>query len=96
MLSLASVVQQSPEVMATRAGAELIMVSIETGNYYGLAELEREVWDAIAQPKRVLDVVDQLTSSYDIDVVSCQAQTLSFFQALWDEGLLQVQNESDD
>ena len=94
MLTLNSIVQRNPEVIAAEADQDLIMVSIATGHYYGVSDVARDIWDAIESPKRVSDLVDDLTASYRIDSSSCGDQTLSFLEALLDEGLLQVKDGS--
>jgi Coenzyme PQQ synthesis protein D (PqqD) len=92
MLTLNSIIQRSPEVIAAEADQDLVMVSIATGYYYGVSDVAREIWDAIGSPKRISDLVDDLTANYEIDSSSCEEQTLSFLNALLDEGLLQVED----
>jgi hypothetical protein len=92
MLTLNSIVQRNPEVIAAEADEDLIMVSIVSGSYYGISDVAREIWDAIEHPKRVSDLIDDLNVSYHIDPSSCEDQTLSFLEALLDEGLLQVKD----
>jgi Coenzyme PQQ synthesis protein D (PqqD) len=92
MLALNSIVQRDPEVIAAEADQELVMVSVATGHYYGLSDVAREIWDAIERPKKISDLVDDLVASYNIDLASCEEQTLSFLEALLGEGLLQVEN----
>jgi hypothetical protein len=94
MLTLDSIVQRDPEVIAAEADQDLIMVSVATGHYYGISAVARDIWDAIERPKRVSDLVHDLTAGYDIDSSSCEDQTLSFLETLLDEGLLQVKDES--
>ena len=94
MLTLNSIVQRNPEVIAAEADQDLIMVSIATGHYYGLSDVAREIWDAIERPKRISDLIDNLTASYRIDLSSCKDQTISFLEALLDEGLLKVKDAS--
>jgi len=93
MLTLNSIIQRNSEVITAEADQELIMVSIATGHYYGLSHVGREIWDAIERPKRISDVVSDLTAGYDIDLSSCQDQTLSFLEDLLDDNLLQVADE---
>jgi hypothetical protein len=94
MLTLNSIVQRDPEVIAAEADQDLIMVSIATGYYYGLSDVAREIWDAIERPRMVSDLVGDLTAIYDVDISLCEEQTLSFLQALLAEGLLQVNDGS--
>jgi hypothetical protein len=90
MLTLNSIIQRDPEVIAAEADQDLIMVSLASGSYYGVSDVAREIWDAIERPKRISDLVDDLTARYHIDAASCEDQTLSFLEALLHEGLLQV------
>jgi hypothetical protein len=94
MLTLDSIIQRDPEIIAAEADKDLIMVSIATGSYYGLSDVARAIWDAIERPKRISDLIDDLTASYQIDSSSCEEQTLSFLEALLNEGLLQVNDGS--
>ena len=80
------------KVIVADADNDLIMVSIATGYYYGISNVAREIWDAIERPKKVSDLIHDLTSSYQIDRPSCEDQTLSFLKALLDEGLVQVKD----
>jgi hypothetical protein len=92
MLTLNSIIQRNPEVIAAEADQDLIMVSIATGYYYGLSDVAREIWDAIERPRRISQVVGDLKANYQIDALSCEQQTLSFLEALLDEGLLKVKD----
>ena len=96
MLTLNSVIQRDPEVIAAEADQDLIMVRIATGQYYGLADVARQIWEAIERPKKISDLVDELTADYGVDLSTCKEQTLSFLEDLFDEGLLQVKDEPAD
>jgi hypothetical protein len=92
MLTLHSIVQRDPEVIAAEADQDLMMVSVATGNYYAVSDIAREIWDTIEKPIRVSDLVGSLMENYKIDLCSCQGQTLSFLKDLLNEGLLKVQD----
>jgi hypothetical protein len=92
MLTLNSIVQRNPEVIAAEADQDLIMVSVATGFYYGVSDVAREIWEAIERPKRVSELVNDLVTTYNVDLSSCRHQTLSFLEALLEEGLLTVQD----
>jgi hypothetical protein len=88
------IVQRSPEVIAAEAGQDLVMVSIANGFYYGVSDVAREIWESIEHPKKISELVDCLTATYNVDRFSCEEQTLSFLEALLTENLLQVINGS--
>ena len=63
MLTMDSIIQRDAEVVAAEADQDLIMVSIATGYYYGVSNVARDIWDAIERPKKVSDLVHDLTST---------------------------------
>jgi hypothetical protein len=93
MLTLNTIIQRDPDVIAAEADQDLIMVSVATGHYYGVSNVAREIWNAIERPQRVADLLDDLVSSYGIDPGICRVQTLSFLEDLLAEGLLRVKDE---
>ena len=66
------------------------MVSIANGFYYAVSDVAREIWEAIEQPKKISDLVNELTGTFNIDRAKCEQETLSFLEDLRGEGLLQV------
>ena len=91
-LNLDSIVQRDPDVIAAEADQDLVMVSIANGSYYGVSDVAREIWEAIEQPKKISDLIDDLTATYNVDRSSCEEQTLSFLENLLSEHLLQVRD----
>ena len=92
MLTVTSIIERDPEVIAAEADQDLIMVSIASGYYYGISNVAREIWDAIESPKRISDLIQDLTTTYNIDRTSCEDQTLSFLESLLKEGLVRVKD----
>jgi hypothetical protein len=90
MLNLNCVVHRDPDIIAAEADRDLVMVSIANGLYYGVSDVAREIWEAIEQPKKISDLVDDLTGTFDIDRAKCEQETLLFLEDLRSEGLLQV------
>jgi hypothetical protein len=91
-LKLDWIVQRDPDVLGAEADQDLVMVSIVNGAYYGVSDVAREIWEAIEHPKKISDLIDDLTASYNVDRSSCEEQTLSFLESLMTERLLQVKD----
>jgi hypothetical protein len=92
-LGLNSVVQRDPNVIGAEAGEDVVMVSIDKGEYYGVSEVAREIWQAIESPKKVSDLIDILVESYNVERSLCEKETLLFLEELLAERLLQVTSE---
>jgi hypothetical protein len=91
-LNLDCIVERDTEIIAAEVADDLVMVSIENGRYYGISDVARAIWEAIEHPKKVSDLIDDLTSVYNIDRSKCEEETLSFLGDLLTERLLQVRN----
>jgi hypothetical protein len=86
------VVQRDHDVIAAEADQDLVMVSIANGLYYAVSDIAREIWEAIDRPKKISDLIDDLTATYNVDHQLCEEETLSFLEDLRTEGLLQVRD----
>ncbi len=89
-LSLDCIVQRDNDVIAAETDKDLVMVSIANGFYYGVSEVAREIWEAIEHPRKISDLIDDLSATYNVDRASCEEQTLSFLEDLLAENLLRV------
>ena len=94
MLNLNSIVQRASDVIAAESGHDLVMVSVTKGLYYGISDVARGIWEAIEHPKKISDLIDDLTASYRIDRETCARETISFLESLRSEELLQVRDGS--
>jgi hypothetical protein len=93
-LNLHSVVQRDPDVITGEAGEDVVMVSIDNGQYYGVSEVAREIWQALERPRTVSDLISDLVVNYNVDRTVCEKETLLFLEELLAERLLQVRNGS--
>ena len=93
-ISTDCVVERGSDIIAADVDQDLVMVSIENGFYYGTSNVGREIWEAIEQPKKVSDLIEQLTASYKVDPEVCKEETLSFLEQLLAESLVKVKNAS--
>jgi hypothetical protein len=91
-LSPDCVVQRDPDTIAAEADQDLVMVSIASGSYYGVSDVARAIWEAIEQPRKVSDLIDDLTVTYNVERAKCEEETLSFLRDLLNERLLQVKD----
>ena len=71
MLNLNCVVQRDPDTIAAEPDRDIVMVSIANCLYYGVSDVAREIWEAIEQPKKISDLVDDLTGTFNVDRAKC-------------------------
>jgi hypothetical protein len=86
-------VVQSAGYLVSEMNGEKVMLSIENGKYYNLGQNGGRVWELIASPVSVHDVVKQLVAEYEVEPGACEQEVCSFLQQLAGEGLIQVSKE---
>lgn len=69
-------------------GGQTVMMSIERGKYFALEASGQRIWEMMAEPVQVSDIVDRLTAEYDVPRERCEAEVLQFLGDLKQNGLL--------
>lgn len=92
-IRLTSVVAQSREPIATQIDGEVVMVSVEQGNYYGLDVIGSRIWELLEQPCSVATLCDRLQQEFTVDRLTCEQDVLEFLAKLAAEKLIRVGDE---
>jgi hypothetical protein len=83
-----STVVASDGQVSSRVSDEEVILNLENGEYYGLNPVGAKVWMLIQKPIIVSDLVNQLTSEYDVDRERCMNDVLSLLKEMNEEGLV--------
>ncbi len=86
-IGLDSVVARGAEHVEAQMGGQTVMMSIERGKYFALEGTAQRIWELMAEPVRVGEIVDRLVEEYDIDRERCTAEVLAFVNELMANGL---------
>ena len=89
-IALTTVLSRSPTLVHSEVDGEILMMSIDTGRYYGLGEVGASIWLLLDEPVSVRVVCDRLMDEYRIDRQRCEQEVLAFSQDLASEGLVVV------
>ncbi|OXM85212.1 lasso peptide biosynthesis PqqD family chaperone [Paenibacillus rigui] len=71
-------------------GGEKVMLSVHNGKYYNLGEVGGTIWDCLAVPASVQEVVSALMSEYQVEQGECEQQVVSFMEHLLEEKLIGI------
>lgn len=94
-IDLKSIVEQGKQHVSAEVDGEVVMMSIEKGNYYGIDAVGARIWQIITEPHRVAEVCNQLMTEFDVDRATCEVDTLDFLNRLMAEDLIVVRSEPD-
>jgi hypothetical protein len=62
-----TLISRSTSVLTAGVSRETVMMSVETGRYYGLDDIGSKIWQGLEAPRRFGQLVDQLVADYDAD-----------------------------
>jgi hypothetical protein len=89
-MGLEQIVVQAEGNIVSDMGSEKVMMSVSSGKYYNLGEVGGRIWEHMASPITVRQLVDLLTAEYDIERTACEGQIAAFLDNLYKEQLIQA------
>ena len=91
LTSLTTVIARHPDLMTSElSDTELVMLNIERGSYYGMADTAKDIWNQLDTPRSIAAVCDQLMTQYAVNRETCEREVLAFVQEMLADELVQV------
>lgn len=79
-----------PDVLASDLGGEAVLMNVKSGEYFGLPGVGATVWEELAiGGKSVADLVNRVTSEYDIDEASALRDIQNLLAAMREAKLVE-------
>jgi len=90
-LGINDIVTHSEDQVSTEIDGEVVLMGIESGNYYGFDEILSRIWNIIETPTSISSLIDQLIQEYDVDRNECETDVLSTLNELLKDDLISLQ-----
>lgn len=71
-------------------GAEQAILQLDSGKYYGLNPVGARVWQLLAEPRKVSEILTTLLAEYDVPADRCRADLFALLLKLREAGLIEV------
>jgi hypothetical protein len=81
------------DLLVTEFGAELVVLNLRDGVYYGLEDVGARIWQLIQEPVTVAAICDVVASEYDVERVNCETDTRALLGELAARGLVEVREQ---
>jgi hypothetical protein len=88
MLKSDSMIERNPTVLHSDLDDEVVMMDVDRGQYYGLNSSGRAIWQALATPATLADVVHRLTEAFDVEYGTCERDCRAVLTEMFAEGLV--------
>lgn len=89
-----SEVVQAKGLVVSDMDGETVMMSVTNGKYYNLGKTGGRIWELLAEPVTVNDVIESLMDEYDVERSECERQVIAFIQMLLQENLIEYIGET--
>jgi len=66
---------------------ELVMMSVEHGQYYGMGGVGPRIWELIETPRSYEELVEQILEEYEVEREVCEKDMLIFLEQIEQLGL---------
>jgi hypothetical protein len=93
-ISLDSIIAASPDQVSCLLGTEAAILNLKSGIYFGLEGVGATVWDLIAKPKLVNEILETLLERYEVDRERCQTDLFTLLAELDRRGLIEIKEKS--
>lgn len=84
------VVHRNENVVFRELEDEVVILSVETGKYYGLDEVGARVWSLIGDDRTVGELCQILVTEFDVTLDECTKDVIWLLSSMADEGLVRM------
>ncbi len=90
-LSNESRVKLTPDQVSSELGAEVVILHVRNGMYYGLDEVGVVIWKKLREGARVADIVTSVVQQFDVGAQQCEQDVLRILGEMIDAQLVTVE-----
>ena len=81
---------RDPEQQFTYIDNEVVMLSLNQGEYYGLDSVGTRIWELLEEERSFSELVALLMEEFEVEEQHCQADTREYLETLYEKELLIV------
>ena len=81
---------RNPELLSVEMDGDLVMMSIETGSYFGVSGIGPHIWQLLETPRNFADLVENVCAEFEVDSETASADLLGFLEKLSENGMIEV------
>ena len=85
-------VQRAEDVFVAEVEAELVLMHVASGRYYGLDGIGTAVWQLLEHEMQLADLYASLAQRYDADIPTIERDVRPWLKQLTAEKLIEIRN----
>ena len=88
--TMSTTMSRNEQILATDLGEEIVMMDLDSGEYYNLKDVAFRIWEIIENPTTLERIVETLRGEYNIDRDTCVREVNAFARDLHDAGVVNL------
>lgn len=84
--------QVSDNVFPSQMEQEKVVLSLNSGKYYGLDELGARIWDLLQQSHTLSEISNAICQEYEVEIEECDRDVRELLEELLDAKLIEVKS----
>jgi hypothetical protein len=85
-----TIISRSPSVLTAEVDGEVVMMSIQQGQYFGLDDIGSDIWKRIEPPCSFAALIDGLAADYDADRATILADVHSLLLRMAEQDVVRL------
>ena len=82
MLTDTTKISRVGDTAFTKLDDQVVMMDVESGNYYGLNPVASRIWELTENPTTISEICQTLEREFDVTLEMCQKETIDFLEKL--------------
>ncbi|HEV8722563.1 MAG TPA: PqqD family peptide modification chaperone [Candidatus Binatia bacterium] len=92
-LSRSTTIKAIEEQLSCDLAGEAVILSLKSGEYFGLNELGARIWNLIQKPRTLGELVELLMLEYEVAIDQLERDLTSLLDEMCTQGLVDVEDE---
>jgi hypothetical protein len=85
-----TLLHRKPDMLFNEIDGEVVMLSIENSEYYGMDKVGSRIWELLEQPISFKGLIARLMFEYEVTENQCIEETLTFLKKLENKRLIVI------
>ncbi len=85
-----TMLQRKSGLLFNEIDGEVVMLSIENSEYYGMDKVGSRIWHLLEKPMRLRELVSALMEEFEVTEEQCTTDTIAFLKKITDKKLIDL------
>ena len=84
------VIQRKSNLLFNEIDDEVVMLSIENSEYYGMDKVGSRIWQLLEKPMPFKELIESLMEEYAVTEEQCKEDSVTFLEQLTEKKLVEI------